>query len=90
MVTTPENNDQTLSPKAIMESFYYAYRAVHQEDPKITHMFAEWYQVNGETVHRLALMNEIARLRDIANQQRLSSRADRSIIQRLITRLRGV
>lgn len=85
-----DQQDVTLSPKSIMESFYHAYLAVHKQQPQIVHMFAEWYQVNGETVHRLTLLNEITRLRDLANQQRISSKADRSIIQRLITRLRGV
>ncbi|MCA9913962.1 MAG: hypothetical protein H6671_07350 [Anaerolineaceae bacterium] len=86
----PDNHDTTLSPQAIMESFYHAYRAVNKQEPRVTHMFAEWYQVNGETVHRLTLLNEISRLRGIANQQRLASAADKSLIQRLITKLRGI
>jgi hypothetical protein len=51
-------------------------------------MFAEWYQVNGETVHRLTLFGEISRLRSLAQQQRLA-KTDRSIVQRLIAKLRA-
>lgn len=87
---TPDHQDTTLSPQSIMENYYHAYRAVHKQEPRITHMFAEWYQVNGETVHRLTLLNEISRLRGLSNQQRLASAADKTLIQRLITKLRGI
>ena len=69
-------------------------------------MFAEWYTVNGETVHRMTLFSETARLIELAKQQQAAQLAqqaaqqaqqsqrkplaDRSMVQRLIARLRGV
>jgi len=82
------DKDATLAPKHIVEHYRRAYKQVHGKDPHITHVFAEWYQVNGETVHRVTLFGEITRLRALAQQQRLT--ADRSIVQRLIAKLRGV
>jgi hypothetical protein len=87
MAYTQEDN--TLTPDAIMENFRRAYKGVHGQEPVITHMFAEWYQVNGETVHRMAVFAEISRLRSLSQRQRVNT-ADRSIVQRLIAKLRGV
>jgi hypothetical protein len=87
--TTQDKNDATLSPKHIVENYRHAYKQVHGKDPHITHVFAEWYQVNGETVHRVTLFGEISRLRGLAQQQRLAT-TDKSIVQRLIAKLRGV
>jgi hypothetical protein len=77
----------TLSPNQILEQYQRAYKQIHGCEPQVMHMFAEWYQVNGETVHRLTLFGEISRLRGLAQQQRLA-RTDRSIVQRLIAKLR--
>jgi hypothetical protein len=85
--STSDNNDVTLAPKHIIENYRRAYKQVHGKDPHITHVFAEWYQVNGETVHRVTLFGEITRLRGLAQRQRFP--ADKSIVQRLIAKLRG-
>ena len=82
-----EQSDATLAPKHILENYRRAYKQVHGKEPHITHVFAEWYQVNGETVHRITLFGEITRLRALVQQQRLST--DKSIVQRLIAKLRG-
>jgi hypothetical protein len=86
----PALDNATLTPKVIVDSYRHAYRQVHERDPLIIHMFAEWYHVNGETVHRVALFHEITRLRGLAQQQRQSQKVDRGLIQRLISRLRGI
>jgi hypothetical protein len=78
----------TISPNEIIEHYQRAYKQIHGREPQVMHMFAEWYQVNGETVHRLTLFGEISRLRVIAQQQRLAN-TDRSIVQRLIAKLRA-
>lgn len=89
------NDATTLTPRSITDAFKSAYRQVHGRDPQVVHMFAEWYQVNGETVHRVTLFGEISRLRGLAHyqqqqrQQQRKSTADKSVIQRLIARLRG-
>jgi hypothetical protein len=87
----PALESATLTPKLIVDSYRHAYRQVHERDPLIIHMFAEWYHVNGETVHRVALFHEITRLRGLAQQQqRQAQTVDRGLIQRLISRLRGM
>jgi hypothetical protein len=90
-MTTVRNEDtsSTLSPNTIMEHYCRAYKMVHGNQPHITHISAEWYEVNGETVHRITLFGEITRLRGLAQQQRLA-KTDKSLVQRLIARLRGV
>lgn len=85
--SSDEQSDATLAPKHILENYRRAYKQVHGKEPHITHVFAEWYQVNGETVHRITLFGEITRLRALVQQQRLST--DKSIVQRLIAKLRG-
>lgn len=91
MVTLMHNEAEsaTLTPKDIIENYQRAYRHIHGQEPHVSHLFAEWYQVNGETVHRVSLFGEISRLRGLAQQQRLQ-KADKGVLQRLITRLRGL
>lgn len=81
----------TLTPKSIVDAFQRAYHQVYGREAQVVHMFAEWYQVNGETVHRITLFGEISRLRGLAQhqQQQRQSSTDKSVIQRLIARLRG-
>lgn len=91
MTYTVDNNNSTLTPKQIMDTYRRAYQQVHKREPHISHQFAEWYQVNGETVHRVTLFAEISRLRGIAQQQRMNAEnTDRGVIQRLIAKLRRV
>jgi uncharacterized protein YdaU (DUF1376 family) len=80
--------DPTVQPAYIMDSYRRAFHLVHKREAHIAHMFDDWYQVNGETVHRLTLFREITRLRELAQKQRFGT-ADRSVIQRLINKLRG-
>lgn len=81
--------DATVKPRYVMDVYRRAYLTVHRREPHIAHMFDDWYQVNGETVHRLTLFGEITRLRDLAQQQRLTT-AERGVIQRVIARLRAL
>ena len=63
------HDSATLTPKHIVDAFRHAYRDVYGRDAQVVHMFAEWYTVNGETVHRMTLFSEISRLRDLSRQQ---------------------
>lgn len=81
--------DEPISaPQIILEAYQRAFRQVNGYEPHIRHLGGHWYQVNGETVHRTFLMVEISRLRDLAQRQRPTP--DKSIIQRLIGKLRGI
>ena len=84
------DDDPTITPKLVMESYQRAYRHVHGRAPAVRHQFGEWYYVNGETVHRRTLLSEITRLRAIAQKQRLAALADRKLMQRIIAKLRGM
>ena len=84
------DDDPTITPKLVMESYQRAYKHVHGRAPVVRHQFGEWYYVNGETVHRRTLLIEITRLRSIAQKQRLNAMADRKLMQRIIAKLRGM
>jgi len=96
-----DHDSTTLTPKYIVDSFQSAYTQVYGREAQVVHMFAEWYTVNGETVHRMALFSETSRLRELARVQQVQQAAqeverprpkptaDRSMVQRLIARLRG-
>lgn len=84
------DDDPTITPKLVIESYQRAYRQVHGRTPAVRHQFGEWYYTNGETVHRRTLLAEITRLRNIAQKQRLNAIADRKLMQRIIAKLRGM
>jgi hypothetical protein len=77
----------TLTPQVIADNFRRAFHKVNGREPQIRHLGGPWYYVNGETVHRVALMAEITRLRDLV---RRPDTADKSMIQRLIDKLRRI
>jgi hypothetical protein len=83
------SEDLTLSPQVMVDSYLRAYKQVHGRTLIVRHQFGEWYYINGETVHRLTLLQEITRLRGIAHKRRLQE-TDRPLVQRLIARLRGI
>jgi hypothetical protein len=87
MPAVQEDHSSHLTPEQITDYYRRAYRMVYNRDPQVAHAFAEWYQANGEIVHRITLFAEITRLRDQAQKERLKQ-ADRSVIQRLIARLK--
>jgi hypothetical protein len=88
MPAVREDHSSHLTPEQITDYYRRAYRMVYNREPQVEHAFAEWYQANGEIVHRITLFAEITRLRDQAQKERLKQ-ADRSVIQRLIARLKG-
>ena len=83
-------NGATLTPRHIVDAFQRAYRQMYGREAQVVHMFAEWYTVNGETVHRMTLFSEISRLSELARVQAAQRKPapDRSMVQRLIARLR--
>lgn len=82
--------DDTLTPQVIIDGYERAYERVYGRLPSAQHVGGQWYYVNGETVHRMALMAEIGRLREQAAQRKRFQPEDRNMIQRLIARLRGI
>ncbi len=86
-----QQQTDTLTPRVLIDGYERAYKRVYGRAPNIQHVGGQWYYVNGETVHRLALMTEISRLREQAQQRPPRYQPeDRSVVQRLIDRLRGL
>lgn len=82
-------DDPTLTPQLIINAYHRAFEQVNGRAPNIRHVGGHWYYVNGETLHRVALMGETLRLRQEAKNQRAVN-SERSIITRLIAKLRGI
>ena len=83
-------SDPTLTPDIIVTSYERAYRQVYGHDPRIRHVGGQWYYVGDETVHRITLLTEIQRLRSQVQEQSPYATPNRSMIQRLIARLRTI
>jgi hypothetical protein len=81
--------EAALPPRLAMEHFRRAHKVVHGREPAVRYAGNYWYFVNNEAVHHGVLVQEIARLRDLAQKQTLLT-ADKSVIHRLIARLRGM
>ena len=82
--------DPTLTPDVIVSSYERAYRKVYGRTPRIRHVGGQWYYIGDETVHRVTLMAEIVRLRHQAREQSPYAPPTRSMVQRLISRLRSL
>jgi hypothetical protein len=82
-------DDPTLPPRYIVETYRKSYESLYQCAPNVRYLGNHWYMVNGETVHRVTLMEEIARLRT-ENQKQDLLKTDKSIIKKLINKLRGL
>lgn len=89
--------EQTLTPHLILEGYSDLYQKIYSHAPQVDYMGNSWYRVNGELVHRSVLLSEIDRLRDIREvafqppkPQPHSAEAKKSMVQRLIAKLRGV
>ena len=83
-------DDPTLPPRYVVENYRRAYAVVNGREPFVRYMGNHWYNVNGETVHRSTLMEEIARLRNQSQRRINVGKTEKSVIQRLIARLRSI
>ncbi|MEO8395346.1 MAG: hypothetical protein ABI700_20290 [Chloroflexota bacterium] len=83
-------DDPTLPPRYVVENYRRAYTVINGREPFVRYMGNHWYNVNGETVHRSTLMEEIARLRTLSQRQTIVANTDKGVIHRLIARLRSL
>ena len=81
--------DVALAPRHVVEHYRRAYKSVHGREPAVRYAGSYWDFVNNEAVHHAMLIEEIARLRDLAQKQTLIN-ADKGVIHRIIARLRGL
>jgi hypothetical protein len=84
-MVTQEN--ATLTPQLIADNYCRAFEKVNGRQPQIRHLGGPWYYINGETVHRVAVLAEITRLRDLVRRPNMG---DKGMIQRLIDKLRRI
>jgi hypothetical protein len=80
-------DDPHLPPRYVVEQFTRAYDSAYNCKPSIRYMGNHWYSVNGETVHRVTIMQEIAHLRDLSSRRQLIN-TEKSLIHRIIDRLK--
>jgi acyl-ACP thioesterase len=85
-------DDHTLTPEDIAKGYQRSYCALHGRTPRVIHMGGYWYKVNGEIVHRSTLIDETLRLKQIQREQKRArpAKVEKSIVQRLIARLRAI
>jgi len=85
------DRQKTLTPQQIVQDYSHIFGRVYGREPSVLHLGGPWYEVNGETVHRLALLTEIERLRMLAPPPPpRRAVTDRGVINRLIAKLRGI
>jgi hypothetical protein len=83
----------TLPTDQVLFDYFHAHRLMYGQEPRIHYLGNQWYQLNGEPVHRTVLIREIDRLRGLYEIQQPAPRGraasyPRSVIQRIINKLR--
>lgn len=84
------HDDPTMPPRYVIEHYRKAYNDIHKRDPLVRYMGNHWYYVNGETVHRKTLLEEVARLCEQAEREAALLSPSKSLIHRLINKLRNI
>lgn len=77
-----------ISPQQIAEAYCVSFQTLHGSTPRIRHMNGDWFQVNGEIVHRTTVEAEIDNLKMLAKQT--TRRVESGLVNRLIARLRSL
>jgi len=81
--------DPSLPPRYLVEHFRKVYEKAHQREPMVRYMGNHWYYVNGETVHRTTLVEEIQRLQHLVQRQNIV-KTDQNLLKRLIAKLKSL
>lgn len=81
--------DPSLPPRYLVEHFRKVYEKAHQREPMVRYMGNHWYYVNGETVHRTTLIEEIQRLQHLIQRQNIV-KTDQNLLKRLIAKLKSL
>jgi len=83
MVTT----STVTSPEDLVSHYKRLFKMLHGKQPRIRHMSGDWYQVNGEIVHRGIVEAEIDHLKTLCRKHR---RVETNVVKKLIARLRNL
>ena len=79
----------TQSADEFVAEYSEAFWRVYNQEARIYYMGNQWYQVNGKPLHHTVLVQEIARLNDLANMRHAEAKK-KSMVGKLIKRLRGL
>jgi hypothetical protein len=82
-------DDASMPPRYVVDAYRRAFKSAYGKEPAARYAGNYWYFINNEAVHHATLIQEIARLRDMSQKQTLLN-ADKSVIHKLISRLRGL
>jgi hypothetical protein len=79
--------DNPLSPTLILEDFKERYYQVYGRRATVDYLGRDWYRVNNESIHRVTLLNESERLRDLL-RAKSAPKPPAPLLVRFIDRLR--
>ncbi|MBZ0276645.1 MAG: hypothetical protein K8I60_10890 [Anaerolineae bacterium] len=74
----------TLQPEYLIESYRRAHEMVHHTPAHVTCISHDWYQINGEIVHRGTILAQTAQLSALAQQEHLHTHEKKQLIYELI------
>lgn len=87
----------TITSRDIIESYVESYRTIYLRKPAMRYLGNGWYLVDDEIVHQAIIIQETGRLQQLLRQQAQQKRMmpekvqeRKGIVQRLISRLRGL
>lgn len=75
------------TPEDIAQEYVHLYKMVHGQTPTIRCVSKQWFYIDGQTVHYRVVTDEIRDLRQHARHLH-KQRTDKSLVKRLINRLR--
>ncbi|MEO1443097.1 MAG: hypothetical protein AAFV33_22030 [Chloroflexota bacterium] len=76
-----------VTPEEITGHYERLFKMFYGKQPRIRHMSGDWYQVNGEIVHRDLVEAEIDHLKTLCRKHR---RVEQNVVKKLIARLRNM
>ena len=84
-----DRTETTLTTAQIVEGYWRAYQLVYGHKPTVRYMGNQWFNVNGQMVHRSFMLSETTRLTGMA-RLRNRTQADKNVISRIIAKLRAL
>lgn len=79
--------DSTFTPTLILDDFKERYYQVYGRRAAVDYVGRDWYRVNDESVHKVTLLHESERLRDLL-RAKAAPKPPAPLLVRFIERLR--
>jgi hypothetical protein len=84
-----DQSEATSSAVHIVEDYGRAYQLAYGQKPRVRYMGNQWFNINGQMVHRSFLESETTRLTGMA-RARHRSHTDKNVVSRIIAKLRAL